>query len=89
MSAHYCTEAQCAQAWHAWRWPEGFVCPGCGYARLCRLGRGLLQCHRRRRQPSLTSGTRWPAALRGYDLGRYDARQRQERQARNLPCRWH
>ena len=26
--ARYGTEAQCAQALHAWRWPEGFVCPG-------------------------------------------------------------
>ena len=55
--ARYGTEAQCAQALHAWRWPEGFVCPGCGYPGHCRLGRGLLQCHRCRRQTSLTSGT--------------------------------
>ena len=55
--ARYGTEAQCAQALHAWRWPEGFICPGCGYPGHCRLGRGLLQCHRCRRQTSLTSGT--------------------------------
>ncbi len=53
--ARYGTETQCAQALHAWRWPEGFVCPGCGYAGHCQLGRGLLQCHRCRRQTSLTT----------------------------------
>jgi transposase-like protein len=55
--AQYGTEAQCEQALFAWRWPQGFVCPECGYGGHCVLGRGLYQCHRCRRQTSLTAGT--------------------------------
>jgi len=51
------TQAQCEQALIAWRWPNGFVCPGCGHTGHCLLGRGLFQCHRCRRQTSLTAGT--------------------------------
>ena len=32
--------AQCAEALRAARWPNGFVCPRCGGAEHCRLGRG-------------------------------------------------
>jgi len=53
----YGTEAQCEQALFAWRWPQGFVCPECGHSDHCVLGRGLYQCHRCRRQTSLTAGT--------------------------------
>lgn len=55
--ALYGTEVQCEQALFAWRWPQGFVCPECGYDGHCVLGRGLYQCHRCRRQTSLTAGT--------------------------------
>lgn len=51
------TQAQCEQALVAWRWPTGFVCPECGHTGHCVLGRGLFQCHRCRRQTSLTAGT--------------------------------
>lgn len=54
---HYGTEAQCEQALFAWRWPQGFVCPECGHTGHCVLGRGLYQCHRCRRQTSITAGT--------------------------------
>lgn len=53
----YGTEAQCEQTLFAWRWPQGFVCPECGHDGHCVLGRGLYQCHRCRRQTSLTAGT--------------------------------
>lgn len=53
----YGTEARCEQALFAWRWPQGFVCPECGHGGHCVLGRGLYQCHRCRRQTSLTAGT--------------------------------
>lgn len=53
----YGTETQCAQALFAWRWPQGFICPECGHEGHCVLGRGLYQCHRCRRQTSLTAGT--------------------------------
>jgi transposase-like protein len=55
--AQYGSEAQCEQALFAWRWPQGFVCPECGHAGHCVLGRGLYQCHRCRHQTSLTAGT--------------------------------
>jgi len=55
--ARYGTGAQCEQALYGWRWPQGFVCPGCGYTGPCVLGRGWLQCHRCRQQTSLTAGT--------------------------------
>jgi len=55
--ARYGTEVQCEQALFAWRWPEGFVCPECGYAGHCLLARGLYQCHRCHHQTSLTAGT--------------------------------
>lgn len=54
---HYGTEAQCEAALFAWRWPQGFVCPECGYEGHCVLGRGLYQCHRCHRQTSVTAGT--------------------------------
>ncbi len=54
---HYATEAQCEAALFAWRWPQGFVCPECGYEGHCVLGRGLYQCHRCHRQTSVTAGT--------------------------------
>ena len=50
------SEAQCADALERWRWPEGFVCPGCGRAAPpVRLRtRRLLQCHH---QTSVTAET--------------------------------
>ena len=53
------TEEQCAQALFRWRWPRGFVCPGCGHRHgLVRLRtRKLLQCKHCRHQTSLTAGT--------------------------------
>jgi ribosomal protein L37AE/L43A len=55
--AQYGTEAKCERALFAWRWPDGFVCPECGYRGACLLGRGLYQCHRCHHQTSLTAGT--------------------------------
>jgi len=51
------TQAQCEQALIAWRWPNGFVWPECGHTGHHLLGRGLFQCHRCRRQTSLTDDT--------------------------------
>jgi ribosomal protein L37AE/L43A len=55
--SRYGTEAQCERALLAWRWPQGFICPVCAHPGHCRLGRGLFQCHRCRRQTSATAGT--------------------------------
>ena len=55
--ARFGTGSQCEQALFARRWPRGFVCPQCEYTGYCVLGRRLYQCHRCRRQTSLTAGT--------------------------------
>lgn len=54
----YGSETQCHNALFKWRWPSGFICPGCGYASFCEIsGRNVYQCHHCHRQTSVTSGT--------------------------------
>jgi hypothetical protein len=55
----YGTEAQCAAALFAWRWPDGFVCPQCGHTEgyVEVKTRGLMPCTHCRHQASLTAGT--------------------------------
>jgi len=54
----YGSEEACRAALFAWRWPNGFVCPGCSGTRHCVIEqRGLYQCNACRRQTSLTAGT--------------------------------
>ena len=56
--ALYGTEDQSFDALYRWRWPNGFQCPHCGHDRGCQLThRKLQQCHRGRRQTSVTAGT--------------------------------
>ena len=56
--AGYGTQEQCEQALFKWRWPRGFVCPGCGGTMYCALkSRRLFQCNGCRRQTSVTAGT--------------------------------
>lgn len=56
--AEYGTEGQCATALRRWRWPDGFVCPGCSDDRCFELHtRQLYQCRGCHRQTSLTAGT--------------------------------
>lgn len=53
------TEERCEAALFRWRWPPGFLCPGCGQAcgyHMLRT-RKLLQCKHCRHQTSLTAGT--------------------------------
>lgn len=61
----YGTEEQCQTALSEARWPQGFICPGCG-GRHCsefgRNGRLYRQCSSCRRQTSLTSGTVFDAS---------------------------
>jgi transposase-like protein len=47
-----CREYLCAL-----RWPQGFVCPGCGGVDAWRMSRGLFLCQGCRRQASVTAGT--------------------------------
>lgn len=54
------TEAACAQAVMAARWPNGFSCPKCGEEAHCVISvnfRPLFQCNACRRQTSVTAGT--------------------------------
>lgn len=54
------TEAQCAQAVKAARWPNGFECPRYGSADHYVVGHGarkLFQCQGCRHQTSLTAGS--------------------------------
>jgi hypothetical protein len=56
----YGTEALCAAALVALRWPQGFRCPGCASVEHYVVGHGarkLFQCRGCRLQTSLTSGT--------------------------------
>lgn len=48
----------CVEYLAQWRWPDGFVCPGCEGTRAVRLRtRPLWQCSSCRRQTSVTAGT--------------------------------
>lgn len=47
-----CRECLCAL-----RWPQGFLCPGCGGVEAWRMSRGLFLCQGCRRQVSVTAGT--------------------------------
>ena len=56
----YGTEAKCHAALVASRWPEGFRCPCCGdehHSTFVREERQHWQCHRCRRQSTVTAGT--------------------------------
>lgn len=58
------TEAQCEAAVLAWRWSDGFVCPGCGSSDHAIVGRRrLYECHACHRQTSLKSGTIFAKSL--------------------------
>lgn len=55
---NYGTDEQCFDALFSWRWPNGFVCPCCGYDKSCQIThRKLQQCHRCHHQTSVTAGT--------------------------------
>jgi len=52
---NYGTDEQCFDVLFAFRWPNSFQCPQCGYEKSCRLNtRKLQQCHH---QASLITGT--------------------------------
>lgn len=55
---NYGTEAQCAAALYAWRWPAGFKCPQCGHDKSCQIAlRSMHQCNYCHHQTSLIAGT--------------------------------
>lgn len=51
------SESACEQYIIRLRWPQGFVCPGCGGSRSWATGRGLLRCANCQRQTSAVAGT--------------------------------
>lgn len=54
----YGSEDRCRETVFRWRWPRGFVCPGCGRQKHCVIKtRNLYQCTSCRRQTSLIAGT--------------------------------
>jgi ribosomal protein L37AE/L43A len=55
----YGSEEESVEALEQWRWPQGFVCPGCGHAGApVRLRtRALWQCRHCHHQTSVTAGT--------------------------------
>lgn len=53
----FSSEEACEQYLFRLRWPQGFVCPGCGGRQAWATGRGLLRCAGCQRQTSAVSGT--------------------------------
>jgi transposase-like protein len=57
LEERFSSEEACRSYLFELRWPEGFVCPGCGGPDAWQMGRGLWLCAKCRRQVSVTSGT--------------------------------
>jgi len=51
------SEQDCLEYLVRIRWPEGFICPGCGSSDAWVTGRGLFMCKQCKRQTSVTAGT--------------------------------
>jgi len=60
--ARFSMAEACRAYLSALRWPDGFVCPGCGHRDAWRMGRGLWLCRGCRRQVSVTAGTIFQSA---------------------------
>ena len=50
-------EASCVDYLGEWRWPHGFVCPGCGWREYWRTAKGLWLCRSRKHKASAAAGT--------------------------------
>ena len=55
--ARFSTDEACRLYLRQLRWPDGFVCPGCGGRESWGMNRKLWLCRRCRRQVSVTAGT--------------------------------
>jgi transposase-like protein len=53
----FATEAKCSACLARLRWPEGFVCPGCGGTKAWLTARQQMRCAACQRQTSVTAGT--------------------------------
>lgn len=57
LEARFGDEAACLDYLTKLRWPNGFVCPGCGSTQGWKLSTGRYECTRCKRQVSVTAGT--------------------------------
>jgi ribosomal protein L37AE/L43A len=57
LEERFSSEEACRRYLCELRWPEGFVCPGCGGGDAWQMSRGLWLCAKCRRQVSVTAGT--------------------------------
>jgi transposase-like protein len=57
LERRFSDDPACREYLFALRWPEGFVCPGCGGRKAWAMARGLWLCSQCRRQVSVTAGT--------------------------------
>jgi transposase-like protein len=57
LQAWFPTDVDCLDYLEWLRWPDGFVCPGCGHAGGWRLGDGRFECARCQARTSMTAGT--------------------------------
>src|SRR5436190_1710128 len=55
--AWFRTDEDCLDYLEWLRWPDGFICPGCGHAGGWRLGDGRIKCGGCGARASLTAGT--------------------------------
>jgi transposase-like protein/ribosomal protein L37AE/L43A len=64
----FCEETNCEKYLFNYRWPEGFICPKCGFKSYWKTAKGLYMCQRCESQHSITAqtimhGTRHPLTL--------------------------
>ena len=57
MERRFSTDEACRDYLAQLRWPDGFVCPACGFQEAWAMKHGLRLCRRCRRQVSVTAGT--------------------------------
>jgi len=57
LERRFSTDGACREYMAALRWPDGFVCPGCGSDEAWAMQDGLWLCRGCRRQASVTAGT--------------------------------
>lgn len=57
LEQRFSTDEACREYLAQLRWPDGFVCPGCGFQEAWAMKSGLQLCRRCRRQVSVTAGT--------------------------------
>ena len=54
----FATEEACFEHLRAMRWPDGFICPRCGYDKAWYIRtRKIMDCKRCRAKTSITAGT--------------------------------